>query len=52
MWGSDHAASLGTSGVIKLVRDIRLVEMSLGDGVKRVIEKEISIISKLRRKGQ
>jgi hypothetical protein len=24
----------------------------LGDGVKRVIEKEISIISKLRRKGQ
>ena len=52
MWGSDHAASLGTSGVIKLVRDIRLVEMSLGDGVKRVIEKEIPIISKLRRKGQ
>ena len=51
MWGSDHAASLGTSGVIKLVRDIRLVEMSLGDGVKRVIEKEIPIISKLRRKG-
>jgi N-acetylneuraminate synthase len=52
MWGSDQAASLGTSGVIKLVRDIRLVEMSLGDGVKRVIEKEIPIISKLRRKGQ
>ena len=52
MWGSDHAASLGTSGVIKLVRDIRLVEMSLGDGLKRVIEKEIPIISKLRRKGQ
>ena len=51
MWGSDHAASLGTSGVIKLVRDIRLVEMSLGDGLKRVFEREVPIISKLRRKG-
>ena len=52
MWGSDQAASLGSSGVIRLVRDIRLVEMSLGDGIKRVTEKEIPIISKLRRKGQ
>ena len=50
MWGSDQAASLGTSGIIKLVKDIRLVEISLGDGVKKVTEKEISIISKLRRK--
>lgn len=50
MWGSDQAASLGTSGVIKLVKDIRLVELSLGDGVKKVTEKEIPIISKLRRK--
>jgi N-acetylneuraminate synthase len=40
MWGSDQAASLGPSGVIKLVRDIRLVEMSLGDGVKQVYESE------------
>ena len=38
MWGSDQAASLGPNGVIKLVRDIRLVEMSLGDGVKQVYE--------------
>ena len=52
MWGSDQAASLGSSGIIRLVRDIRLVEMSLGDGIKRVTEKEIPIISKLRRKGQ
>jgi N-acetylneuraminate synthase len=50
MWGSDQAASLGTSGVIKLVKDIKLVEISLGDGVKRVTEREIPIISKLRRK--
>jgi N-acetylneuraminate synthase len=52
MWGSDQAASLGSSGIIRLVRDIRLVEISLGDGIKRVTEKEIPIISKLRRKGQ
>jgi N-acetylneuraminate synthase len=52
MWGSDQAASLGTSGIIKLVRDIRLVEMSLGDGVKRVMEREVPIIDKLRRKGR
>ena len=50
MWGSDQAASLGTSGIIKLVKDIRLVETALGDGVKKVTEKEIPIISKLRRK--
>jgi N-acetylneuraminate synthase len=52
MWGSDQAASLGPSGVIKLVRDIRLVEMSLGNGVKQVYESEKPIIIKLRRKGQ
>lgn len=52
MWGSDQAASLGPSGIIKLVRDIRLVEMSLGDGVKKVCESEKPIMMKLRRKGQ
>jgi N-acetylneuraminate synthase len=51
MWGSDQAASLGPSGVIRLVRDIRLVEISLGDGVKHVYESEKPIIIKLRRKG-
>ncbi|HPL68459.1 MAG TPA: N-acetylneuraminate synthase family protein, partial [Smithellaceae bacterium] len=52
MWGSDQAASLGPSGIIKLVRDIRLVELALGDGVKQVYESEKPIIVKLRRKGQ
>jgi len=51
MWGSDQAASLGPSGVIKMVNEIRLVETSMGDGVKRVIEREEPIIKKLRRKG-
>ncbi|HEY3444746.1 MAG TPA: N-acetylneuraminate synthase family protein [Myxococcales bacterium] len=51
MWGSDQAASLGPSGIIKLVSEIRLVETSMGDGVKCVIEREKPIIKKLRRKG-
>jgi|ERR1035437_219776 N-acetylneuraminate synthase len=51
MWGSDQAASVGPSGLIQLVRDIRIVDMSMGDGIKRVAEREIPIIGKLRRKG-
>jgi N-acetylneuraminate synthase len=51
MWGSDQAASLGPSGIIKMINEIRLVETSMGDGVKRVIEREEPIIKKLRRKG-
>jgi N-acetylneuraminate synthase len=49
MWGSDQAASLEPNGISKLVRDIRLVERSMGDGVKRVYEREKPIIQKLRR---
>lgn len=51
MWGSDHAASLGTSGIIRLIRDIRLAEMAMGDGIKRVMEREVPIMKKLRRVG-
>jgi len=51
MWGSDQAASLGPSGITRLVRDIRLVEMSMGGVVKRVFEREKPIIKKLRRVG-
>lgn len=51
MWGSDQAASLGPSGFTQLVRDIRLVETALGDGVKRVLEREVPIMEKLRRVG-
>ncbi len=49
MWGSDHAASLEPSGLTRLIRDIRLVESSLGDGKKRVLERELPIIARLRR---
>jgi N-acetylneuraminate synthase len=51
MWGSDQAASLGPSGIARLVRDIRLVELAMGDGNKCVYEREKPIISKLRRVG-
>lgn len=51
MWGSDQAASLGPSGLTRLVRDIRLVEMALGSGTKRVFDSEIPIMKKLRRVG-
>ena len=49
MWGSDQAASLEPGGITKLVGQIRLVEKSMGDGVKRVLEREQPIIHKLRR---
>ncbi len=51
MWGSDQAASLEPNGISRLVRDIRLWEQSKGDGVKRVYEREVPIIKKLRRVG-
>ncbi len=51
MWGSDQAASLEPNGISRLVRDIRLIEQSMGDGVKRVFEREYPIIKKLRRVG-
>ncbi len=49
MWGSDQAASLEPNGITRLMRDIRLIETSMGDGVKRVIEREVPIMKKLRR---
>jgi N-acetylneuraminate synthase len=51
MWGSDQAASLEPNGMSRVVRDIRLIEQSLGDGEKRVFEREYPIIKKLRRVG-
>jgi N-acetylneuraminate synthase len=50
MWGSDHAASVEPQGMQKLVRDIRDLELGLGDGVKRVYESEMGAMKRLRRK--
>ncbi len=51
MWGSDQAASLEPNGISRMVRDIRLCEQSMGDGIKRVYEEEIPVMRKLRRVG-
>lgn len=48
-WGSDHAASLEPNGITRLIHDIRLIETSMGDGIKRVIEREMPVMKKLRR---
>lgn len=50
MWGSDQSASLEPQGMNRLVRDIRAVEVAMGDGVKKVYDSEIPIRNKLRRK--
>jgi N-acetylneuraminate synthase len=49
MWGSDQAASVEPGGFERLVKYIRVTEASLGDGVKKVYESEMSSLRKLRR---
>ena len=49
MWGTDHSASVEPTGLDRLVRDIRNIELAFGDGVKRVFESELPVRAKLRR---
>lgn len=49
MWGTDQAASVEPHGFKKLVRDIRIIESALGDGIKRVYDSELPIMRKLRK---
>ena len=49
MWGSDHAASLEPQGFTRLVRDIRIFEQAIGNGVKQIYPSEIPYLEKLRR---
>ena len=49
MYGSDQAASLEPNGLIRLVRDIRVLDLIMGDGVKRVYPSEVSVMKKLRK---
>jgi N-acetylneuraminate synthase len=51
MWGSDQAASVEPPGFVRLIKDIRAIEIAMGDGVKRVFESEKPIMQKLRRVG-
>ncbi len=49
MWGTDQAASVGIAGLERMIRDIREIERSLGDGVKRLYDSELGARAKLRR---
>lgn len=49
MWGSDQAASVEPGGIIRLVRDIRVIEQALGDGIKKVYDSEMKARQRLRR---
>jgi sialic acid synthase SpsE len=48
MWGSDQAASVEPQGLQRLVRDIRVIELALGNGVKKVYDSELPARAKLR----
>ena len=49
LWGSDQAASVEIGGLMRLVSNIRDIERSLGDGIKRLHPSELSARQKLRR---
>jgi len=46
--GSDQSASLEPAGLERMVRDVRRVESTLGDGVKRIWDSEVPVMKKLR----
>ena len=48
MYGSDQSASLEPVGLERLVRDIRVLNLIMGDGVKRIYPSEIPVMKKLR----
>ena len=48
MWGSDQAASVEPPGLKRLVKDIRAIEVGLGDGRKQVYPSEVIAASRLR----
>jgi len=49
MWGSDQAASVEPWGLMRLVRDIRVIEKAMGDGQKKVYKSELNARQRLRR---
>jgi N-acetylneuraminate synthase len=49
MWGSDQSASVESTGVSRMVRDIWVIETAMGDGVKQIYETELPVRNRLRR---
>tara|TARA_B110000438_G_scaffold171111_1_gene163481 strand:- start:14304 stop:15137 length:834 start_codon:yes stop_codon:yes gene_type:complete len=48
MYGSDQAASLEKAGLVRMVRDIRVIDKIIGDGKKRIWNSELPVQKKLR----
>ncbi len=48
MYGSDQAASIEPNGLRQLVGAVRKIELALGDGEIKVLDKEVPIAEKLR----
>jgi N-acetylneuraminate synthase len=48
MYGSDQSASIEPAGLMQLISAVDKIEKAMGDGVKRIIDKEIPIAEKLR----
>ncbi len=48
MYGSDQAASIEPHGLRQLVGAIRKIEISLGDGIKKITKGEYEVANKLR----
>ena len=48
MYGSDQAASLEPEGIRRVVRDVRAINLILGDGKKKIWDSEKSAMKKLR----
>jgi len=48
MWGTDQKASIEALGLARLIRDLKIANESLGDGIKKVYKSELEIKKKLR----
>ena len=48
MYGSDQAASLEPEGLFRMIRDVRTLDLLMGDGKKRIWDSEVPAMKKLR----
>jgi N-acetylneuraminate synthase len=48
MYGSDQAASLEPALFVQLIGGLRKIEKAMGDGIKKIQEKEVTMVKKLR----
>ena len=48
MYGSDQSASIEPNGLRQLVGAVRKIEKAMGDGIKKIHDKEVDIAKKLR----